>query len=337
MNRKCVAFLVVISCLIVTAPVAAQRRSNAETLVPAGTAIRVRMIDSLNSESIKAGQTFRGTLEQPIAASGKLIYPKGADVTGTVVAAHASGRLSGPGVLELILTSVRSGSYSTQMNVQPIRIQGESHTKSNVTKIGGGAAAGAILGALTGGGKGAAIGAGVGAAAGTGVAAATGKKEAKVESEALLTWTTAKPLYARAMPSLSKSSPIWYDGGGVRDKESRVRPQYRHEGDEDDDDQGEYQFSSRDRRIIQTCVVDDYSNLPPGLAKRDRLPPGLERQLERNGTLPPGLQKRVQPLPDVCLRQLPGVPRGVDVVVYSRRVMLINAAYRILDAFLLGE
>ena len=43
---------------------------------------------------------------------------------------------------------------------------------------------------FTGGGKGAAIGAGVGAGAGTGVAAATGKKDAKIESEALLTFVT---------------------------------------------------------------------------------------------------------------------------------------------------
>lgn len=32
--------------------------------------------------------------------------------------------------------------------------------------------------------------------------------------------------------------------------------------------------------------------LPPGLAKRDQLPPGLQMQLEKNGTLPPGLAKR---------------------------------------------
>jgi hypothetical protein len=35
--------------------------------------------------------------------------------------------------------------------------------------------------------------------------------------------------------------------------------------------------------------------LPPGLAKRDRQPPGLERQLSERGRLPPGLQKRALP------------------------------------------
>ena len=36
-------------------------------------------------------------------------------------------------------------------------------------------------------------------------------------------------------------------------------------------------------------------NLPPGLAKRDRLPPGLEKHLWKHGSLPPGLQKKVDP------------------------------------------
>src|SRR3972149_345043 len=31
--------------------------------------------------------------------------------------------------------------------------------------------------------------------------------------------------------------------------------------------------------------------MPPGLAKRDELPPGLQMQIVKNGTLPPGLAK----------------------------------------------
>jgi hypothetical protein len=68
--------------------------------------------------------------------------------------------------------------------------KGKSHTKSNATKIGGGAAAGALLGGVFGGGKGALIGAAAGGAAGTGVAAATGKEEAVIHGETALTFTT---------------------------------------------------------------------------------------------------------------------------------------------------
>jgi len=75
--------------------------------------------------------------------------------------------------------------------------KGKSHTKGNVEKIGGGAAAGALIGALAGGGKGALIGTAVGAGAGTGVAAATGKEEAVVPAEAALTFTTTSAAQAK--------------------------------------------------------------------------------------------------------------------------------------------
>jgi hypothetical protein len=70
-------------------------------------------------------------------------------------------------------------------------------------------------------------------------------------------------------------------------------------------------FGPRDRDIISGYYRTRYSNLPPGLAKRDgQLPPGLERQLERNGTLPPGLQKRIEIFPSDLNGQLPPLPYG---------------------------
>lgn len=64
--------------------------------------------------------------------------------------------------------------------------------------------------------------------------------------------------------------------------------------------------------------------LPPGLAKRDELPPGLQRHLEKNGTLPPGLQKRIQPLPQHLERQLPKTPKGIRRVVVAGNVILLE-------------
>src|SRR5579859_440969 len=50
-------------------------------------------------------------------------------------------------------------------------------------------------------------------------------------------------------------------------------------------------FGVHDREIIRDFYRDQYSNLPPGLAKRGgNLPPGLQKHLEHDGTLPPGLQ-----------------------------------------------
>src|SRR5215470_18756809 len=71
--------------------------------IPSRTEIHVRMIDTLNSGRATAGDIFHGTLAEPIVVNGKQLFPKGADVTGTIAAVHASGRLTDPGELSLIL------------------------------------------------------------------------------------------------------------------------------------------------------------------------------------------------------------------------------------------
>ena len=299
--------------------------------VPPGTVLEARITEHLTSQKAKPGDVFHGTLVNPIVVNGRVLYAKGANVTGQVIAVHPSGRLSDPGVLELVLNSVGSGKSSVRLTTESFKIKGESHTKSNITKIGGGTAAGAIMGGIFGGGKGAAIGAGVGAAGGTAVAAATGRKEAEVESEAVLSFRTATAVVstsAQQYPAQSEAPRPEYDRGRYRDADY----------DRERDEAPQPLFSARDRRVIQSCMADNYSNLPPGLAKKDRLPPGLERQLQRNGTLPPGLQKRVQPLPGTCTSQLPPLRQGWIRVSLSGRILLLDRTNRILDIFnLRGE
>ena len=68
--------------------------------------------------------------------------------------------------------------------------------------------------------------------------------------------------------------------------------------------------------------------LPPGLAKRDSLPPGLQRQLERNGRLPPGLETR--DLPDDLEKALPPPPKGTERVVAGEDVVLVDTGTKII-------
>ena len=72
--------------------------------------------------------------------------------------------------------------------------QGPKSTTQDAEKIGGGAALGAIIGAIAGGGKGAAIGAGAGGAAGTGTVLATRGKAAVLPSESRLTFRLSAPV-----------------------------------------------------------------------------------------------------------------------------------------------
>ena len=80
-------------------------------------------------------------------------------------------------------------------------------------------------------------------------------------------------------------------------------------------------------------VVREYvraGSLPPGLAKREQLPPGLRKQLRERGALPPGLQKHLVPVPAPLLTRLPPVPpyyqryfAGEDLLVIDTRANVI--------------
>lgn len=83
-------------------------------------------------------------------------------------------------------------------------------------------------------------------------------------------------------------------------------------------------FSTQERTVITRWFTTNRSNLPPGLAKRETLPPGLERQLRQRGTLPPGLQSKIQPLPVELERQLPALPTGYRRVVIAGNVIVMN-------------
>ena len=83
-------------------------------------------------------------------------------------------------------------------------------------------------------------------------------------------------------------------------------------------------------------VFHEYrGSLPPGLAKRDALPPGLRNQLRERGELPPGLQKRLVPVPASWVGRLPPLPphhtryfAGDDFIVVDTRTNRIVALVR---------
>ncbi|HXB21998.1 MAG TPA: hypothetical protein VNV88_11485, partial [Candidatus Solibacter sp.] len=300
-----------------------QHRSSSS--IPSGTPITVRINEDLSSETARTGDAFTGVLAQPMVVNGSTRFPRGAAVSGQVLSAKKSGRLSDPGVLELTLISINGISVSSQ----PFLIKGHSHTKSNIVKIGGGTAAGAIIGGIAGGGKGAAIGAGVGAGAGTATAAATGKKPAAVESEAVLQFVSGgSPIRTSGSRTGSDS---YSDGYADR---PRGRHGHGHDSDDADDDDDEddngrasrrdggYTFSDRDRDILNGCLSGyDFESLPPGIQKK----------LARGGSLPPGQAKKLHALPDSCNARLPRLPRNVGRIIFGDRVIILEAGSRILD------
>jgi len=87
-------------------------------------------------------------------------------------------------------------------------------------------------------------------------------------------------------------------------------------------------------------MIDAYyrghrSHLPPGLARREDLPPGLERQLRRNGELPPGLRRRMVWFPRDLDRRLGPLPEGYRRCWVGNNVLVVNVrTFRIADVML---
>jgi hypothetical protein len=154
--------------------------------IPAGTIVRVQMIDSVDSSINKPGEMFRASLAAPIVSGTEVAVPAGTDLDVRLVDSASAGRMAGRSDLVLQLARLDyQGRYQQT---------GASEGKRTATKIGGGAAIGAIIGGLIGGGKGAAIGAGTGAGAGT-VASAAGKgQQVRIEAEAKLEFTLQQPV-----------------------------------------------------------------------------------------------------------------------------------------------
>jgi hypothetical protein len=103
----------------------------------------------------------------------------------------------------------------------------------------------------------------------------------------------------------------------------------------DESPQGDRDEAITIDRASHVRVIREYEragSLPPGLAKREELPPGLRKQLHEKGELPPGLQKHLVPVPSDLDARLPRIPSydrryfaGNDLIVVNIRTNHIDA------------
>ena len=302
--------------------------------IPSGTTIKIRMIDRLTSAEARIGDNFRASLEEPIMVNDKELYPRGADITGRVVDVHQSGRLSEPGELDIVLNTVSSGGRTSSLRVTPLVMKGESHGKSNATKIGGGAALGAIIGAIAGGGKGAAVGTVAGGAAGTGAAAATGKREVEIASETVLSFvtSTAADVASGGSTANDKTESAPASSGSITESTSNSNSSAASNSSATTSSDGSL-FTLRDQRVIRSCVAAHPAEFPDNVVHRAELPAGDERNLRRDGTVPASVVSQLHSLPIDCVNQLPKLPSNQDRVIYAGHVMLVDNNNRILDMF----
>jgi hypothetical protein len=149
----------------------------------------VRLETSIASDKNKVEDTVRGTLTKPIVIDGMTVVPEGAPVAGSVTEAVPAGKVKGRASLAMRFTSLTARDEKLEIATARISRQAASTKGEDAKKIGIGAGAGALIGAIAGGGKGAAIGGAVGAGAGTGVVMATRGDEVELPAGTTVTTT----------------------------------------------------------------------------------------------------------------------------------------------------
>lgn len=165
----------------------------AGTVIPVGTSITIRMIDSVNSDQTRLGETFRASVDEPVSVDGQVVIARGGDAVVKLVEDKESGKLEGRAVITLVLQQVMSNGRMIDLTTGDVSQSSGSRGARSAKVIGGLAALGAIVGGIAGGGKGAAIGAGSGAAVGTGAQVMTKGQTVKIPAETRLTFTLQQP------------------------------------------------------------------------------------------------------------------------------------------------
>lgn len=155
--------------------------TNNQLSLPAGSAIRIRLSNSLSTLN-RRGDRFSGTVTEAVSSQGKLVIPVSSTVQGEVLSASSPRRIKGRPRMTLLpqmVTLPDGKSYWISATVVDTgdpkaydvnnegQIRGPGHSRSDLVIGGIGTGFGATIGAVAGGPAGALIGAGVGATAST--------------------------------------------------------------------------------------------------------------------------------------------------------------------------
>ena len=155
--------------------------------VPAGTSFKVAVATKITSETAMPGDSWSGTVKDPVIVGDRVVIPAGATVNGVVTGAQPAQKGS-RAVLVLAVRSVEVDGKSHAISAQADSMIAGSTRARNVGAVAGGAGAGALIGKAIGGGKGALIGGLIGGAAATGAVAASKGYQVEVKEGAEVTF-----------------------------------------------------------------------------------------------------------------------------------------------------
>ena len=184
-HKKLLLFLATAVFCMGTAAVAQTRGT-----LPAGTEIKVRADQQITADAKNVGQIYPATVSEEVKdGAGRTLIPRGASAELTTVADGSK--------VAVDLKSVTVDNQRYNIEAGSYKEGSLGANKKTAEYTGGGAVAGAVIGALAGGAKGAAIGTLAGGAAGAGTQVLTSGKKVNVPAETVLTFKTKQSLRLR--------------------------------------------------------------------------------------------------------------------------------------------
>ncbi|WP_019612831.1 hypothetical protein [Psychromonas ossibalaenae] len=154
--------------------------------VNAGTALTIRMSESVNSRHNKSGQRFTAVLETNLMAGDVIAAPKGAKVYGVLTNVKKAGRIAGSASMTMQLTGISVNDLMVDIKTQSISGEGINTARTTAKRTAGTAAVGGLIGGSD--------GAKTGAKVGLGLAVLTKGNDIQMPKDELIDFVLAAPL-----------------------------------------------------------------------------------------------------------------------------------------------
>jgi len=152
----------------------------AQTALPTGTAVKMKLDTTLATYSSKAGDPFSARVTEPVVLDGKTVIPIGATVEGRVTKASEPRRIAGKPTIAIFPETLvlpngerymfnatlvdTNAHHGTDVNTEG-QFKGAGHDGKDLTQIGMGTGGGMLIGGLIAGAKGLVIGGAIGTTA----------------------------------------------------------------------------------------------------------------------------------------------------------------------------
>jgi len=165
-----------------------------DLLIPADSVIGLRLEDTISSETARVEDRIEARVSRDVRINAEVAIPAGTRARGNVTLVEGGGKFKERARLGVRFhTLVLADGSTIPIQTETIYRDGGEIARQSATKIGGAAAAGALIGAIFGGGKGAAIGGAAGAGAGTAAAAAGPRSQATLIAGSTVTVRLSSP------------------------------------------------------------------------------------------------------------------------------------------------